>query len=66
MCCFFIVLLALFIWTVMMIVDVANRVESQEKTTWLVVLLVGLILGLFPVTTPLYYFLVKKKSDPSK
>jgi hypothetical protein len=53
--------LALLVWTIMMIVDVAKRKDYENQTLWLILLIAGLLLGFAIITTPLYYFMVKKK-----
>ena len=58
--------IALLVWTILMIVDVAKRKDYKDQTLWLILLIAGLVLGFAIITTPLYYFLVKRKlEDPS-
>lgn len=62
-CCSVILGIFLFVFTILMIIDVAKRDDYQDKTLWLVLLIVGLVFGFSFIITPLYYFLVKKKLD---
>jgi uncharacterized BrkB/YihY/UPF0761 family membrane protein len=53
--------LAFFILWIMMLVDAFKR-QWPERTTWLVILIVGFFLGLSWLAAILYYFLVKRKN----
>jgi len=62
-CCSVVLGIFLFIYTIVMIIDVAKRDDYADKSLWLVLLIVGLVFGFSFIITPLYYFLVKKKLD---
>lgn len=67
LCCGLIglVFLALNIW---MLVDVIKRTETElpNRQTWLIVLIVGLILGFGGIAALVYYFGPRKKFAPKK
>lgn len=53
------------IFDILMIVDCINR-EFKDRDMWLIVLIVGGVLGWGIVVSLLYYFLVKKKIEDEK
>lgn len=57
-----IILVALLIFWIFMLVH-AIRHNSPNKTVWLVVLIVSLILGFAPLAAIVYFFAEKKKAD---
>ena len=50
------------VFSIMMIVDCSNR-EFPEKQMWMIILIVGLLIGYGLIASLLYYFIVKKKFD---
>ncbi len=66
---FAIVALALFIFWIVMLVDAMKRTnwnDDNQKTMWLVILIVGLIIGLGGLAAIVYYFAVKRALDKPK
>lgn len=62
----FIVSIGLLIFTIMMIMDVSKRDEKvlPNKTMWLVLMIVGWVIGGFGwIVALVYYFTRKKKMD---
>lgn len=65
----FIIFLALFIFWVLMLVDVIKRDEADfpgstgsSKTMWLIILLVSWLIGFYWLAAVIYYFVVKRKA----
>lgn len=52
--------LAFFIWWIVLLVDAIKR-DFPERTTWIVVLVIGWLIGLVWLVDLLYYFMVVKK-----
>jgi hypothetical protein len=52
--------LAFFVWWIILIIDLSKR-DFPEKTTWMIILIVGLVIGLVWLVDLLYYFMVVKK-----
>lgn len=52
--------LVFLIWWIVLVVDLANR-EFKDKTTWLIVMIAGLILGFVWLVDIIYYFAIVKK-----
>ena len=66
---FAVVALALFIFWVVMLVDCLKRTnwkQESDKNLWLVVLIVGFLLGLSGIAAIVYYFAVKRALDGGK
>ncbi|MBU4555299.1 MAG: hypothetical protein KJ747_00305 [Actinobacteria bacterium] len=64
----FLVLMAFFIWWIILVIDLFKREEYEfpgstgsSKTLWIVIMLVGWAVGFLWVVTPVYYFMVYKK-----
>jgi len=53
--------LAFFIWWIFLLIDLTKR-EFPEKSTWLVIMIVGLVFGFVWLADLLYYFMVVKKT----
>lgn len=53
--------LALFIFWIVMLVDLFKR-EFEQKNTWMIVMLVGFFLGFWWLAAIVYYFMVKRKN----
>lgn len=51
--------LGLFVFNIAMIIDCAQR-EFEDKTVWLIVLIVGLLLGWGGLAAVVYYFVAKR------
>lgn len=61
--------LALFIFWIFMLIDCIKRTnwkQESDKNLWLVVLIVGLVIGLAPIAAIVYYFAVKRQLDTKK
>lgn len=54
--------LAFLIWWIILLIDCINR-DFPDRTTWLVVLIVGFVFGFIWLVDILYYFLVIKKYE---
>ncbi|HLC38793.1 MAG TPA: hypothetical protein VJJ80_01555 [Patescibacteria group bacterium] len=52
--------LLFFIWWIILVIDLSKR-DFPEKTTWLIVMILGLLLGFLWLADLLYYFMVVKK-----
>lgn len=59
------VCLALFVLWVVMLIDCVKR-QFEARTTWLIVLIVGLFIGYYPIAAIVYYFMVKRKNLGTK
>jgi hypothetical protein len=57
---FGVISLIFFIWWIVLIIDLTKR-EFPEKNTWLIIMIVGLVVGLVWLVDLLYYFMVVKK-----
>lgn len=64
---FFLVIAAIslvfFIWWILMLLDAFKRTnwkDDSQKTTWLVILIVGFLLSFGWLVTILYYFMIRK------
>lgn len=57
---FGLIYLIFFIWWIVLIIDCSKR-DFPEKTTWLIVLIVSLLVGFVWLADLLYYFMVVKK-----
>ena len=57
--------LAFLIWWIVLIVDLVNR-DFPEKSTWMIVMILGFVLGFLWLACILYYFMVVKKNLGSK
>ncbi len=58
--------LLFFIFWIMMLIDAAKRTNwetENDKTLWLVILIVGFFFGLGWLAALIYYFVIKKKLD---
>lgn len=53
--------LAFFVWWIVLLVDLSKR-DFPEKTTWMIILIVGFVIGLVWLVDLLYYFMVVKKA----
>lgn len=63
---FVVVGIALLIFWIFMLMDVFKRTnwkQESDKNLWLIILLVGLIVGLGPLAAIVYYFAVKRPLD---
>ena len=60
-----VVLLAFFIFWIVMLVDCVKR-EFEQRGTWLAVLIVSFFLGFYGLAAVLYYFMVKRKNPGTK
>ncbi len=63
---FLIVALALFVFWIFMLVDCLKRTnwkQESDKTLWIVILVVGLVIGLGGIAAIVYYFAVKRPLD---
>jgi hypothetical protein len=61
--------LALFIFWIFMLIDCIKRTnwkKESDKNLWLIVLIVGLVVGLGPIAAIVYYFAVKRQLDAKK
>lgn len=61
--------LALFIFWIFMLIDCIKRTnwkQESDKNLWLIVLIVGLVVGLGPIAAIVYYFAVKRQLDAKK
>ncbi len=54
--------LAFLVWWIILIIDLSKR-DFPEKTTWMVIMIVGLVIGLIWLVDLLYYFMVVKKTN---
>lgn len=66
---FAVIALALFIFWVVMLIDCIKRTnwkQESDKNLWLVVLIVGFVLGLSGIAAIVYYFAVKRALDGGK
>ena len=66
---FVVIGLALFIFWIFMLVDCIKRTnwkQESDKNLWLIVLIVGLVIGLGPIAAIVYYFAVKRQLDTKK
>ena len=66
---FFALMLALFIFWIVMLVDALKRTNwasESDKTLWTIVLAVSLPMGLFGIASIVYYFVVKRPLDKKK
>lgn len=59
------IFLALFVLWVVMLIDCVKR-QFEARTTWLIVLIVGLFIGYYPIAAIVYYFMVKRKNLGTK
>jgi len=57
--------LVFLIWWIVLLVDLLNR-DFEQKTTWLIVMVAGLILGFVWLADIIYYFSVVKKGIGKK
>jgi hypothetical protein len=48
------------IWWIILLIDLSKR-DFPEKTTWLIIMIVGFVVGLLWLSDLLYYFMVVKK-----
>ena len=53
------------IWWVVLLIDLINR-DFEQKTTYIVVMIVGLVLGFVWVVDIIYYFAIVKKGIGTK
>lgn len=63
---FLIVALVLFVFWIFMLIDAFKRTnwkQESDKNTWLIVLIVGFVLGLSGLAAIVYYFMVKRPLD---
>lgn len=56
-----VVMFALFIFWIMMLVDCFKR-TFEQKNTWLIILFVSWVFGLYGLAAIVYYFMVKRKN----
>ena len=59
------VFLAFLIWWIVLLVDLVNR-DFEQKTAYLIIMIVGLLLGFVWLVDLIYYFSVVKKDLGSK
>jgi uncharacterized membrane protein YqjE len=59
------IFLAFLIWWIILLVDLVNR-DFEQKTAYIVVMIVGLLLGFVWLVDLIYYFSVVKKDLGSK
>ncbi len=57
---FGLVTLVFFIWWIVLLIDLSKR-DFPEKSTWMIVLILGFLLGFVWLADLLYYFMVVKK-----
>lgn len=57
---FFLIYAGFFIWWIVLLVDVLKR-DFPERTTWIIVLVVGWLVGFVWLVDLLYYFMVVRK-----
>ncbi|MDD3773885.1 MAG: hypothetical protein PHW50_01205 [Patescibacteria group bacterium] len=57
--------LAFLIWWIVLLIDCVNR-DFPDKNTWLIVLIVGFLLGFTWLVDLLYYFIVIRKYENNK
>ena len=63
---FLIIGLVLFVFWIIMLIDAFKRTnwkQESDKNTWLIVLIVGFVLGLGGLAAIIYYFAVKRTLD---
>lgn len=63
---FLIIALILFVFWIFMLIDAFKRTnwkQESDKNTWLIVLIVGFVLGLGGLAAIIYYFAVKRALD---
>lgn len=63
---FLIIALVLFVFWIIMLIDAFKRTnwkQESDKNTWLIVLIVGFVLGLGGLAAIIYYFAVKRALD---
>jgi hypothetical protein len=61
--------LALFIFWIFMLIDCIKRTnwkQESDKNLWLILLIVGLVIGVGPIAAIVYYFAVKRQLDAKK
>ena len=61
--------IALFIFWIFMLIDALKRTnwkQESDKNLWLILLIVGLVVGLAPLAAIVYYFVVKRTLDAGK
>ena len=54
--------LSFLIWWIILLIDCVNR-DFKDRTTWIIILIAGFLLGFIWLVDILYYFLVKEKYD---
>jgi glucan phosphoethanolaminetransferase (alkaline phosphatase superfamily) len=57
---FGVISLVFFIWWIVLLIDLTKR-EFPEKTTWLILMVVGLLIGFVWLIDIIYYFAIVKK-----
>lgn len=57
--------LAFFIWWIVLLVDLLNR-QFEQRTTYLIIMILGLVFGFVWLADLIYYFAVVKKGVGSK
>lgn len=57
--------LAFLIWWIVLLVDLINR-EFEQRTTYLIIMIVGLVLGFVWLVDLIYYFGIVKKEVGTK
>lgn len=57
--------LVFLIWWIILLIDLINR-DFEQKTTYIIVMIVGLLLGLVWLVDIIYYFAIVKKGIGAK
>jgi len=57
---FVLISLVFFIWWIVLLIDLSKR-DFPEKNTWLIVMIIGFLVGFVWLADLLYYFMVVKK-----
>jgi len=60
-----IIWLIFFIWWIVLLVDLTKR-EFPQKTTYLILMILGLVFGFYPIMDLVYYFAIVKKGVGTK
>ena len=60
-----IITLVFLIWWIILLIDCINR-DFPDRTTWIVILIIGFLFGFIWLADILYYFLVVKKYEDKR